>query len=117
MVKAIITAGCVFALLAPHGAAQDHTHGERLGAVHFATSCNPKAQQEFDRAVALLHSFQFSQAVAGFNAALSTDSSCAIAHWGIALSQWSNPFAAGSKDKRQMQGGLESAERGRATGP
>jgi len=42
------------ALLAASGVAQEHEHGkgEKLGAVHFATSCNAEAQKEFDRAVA-----------------------------------------------------------------
>jgi len=46
------------ALLATSGVAQEHQHGkgEKLGAVHFATSCNAEAQKEFDRGVALLHS-------------------------------------------------------------
>jgi hypothetical protein len=34
--------------------------------VHFATSCNEVAQEDFNRAVALLHSFQFSRAIEGF---------------------------------------------------
>src|SRR5216684_479588 len=110
--------GCLIALLAPSGIAQEHQHakGEKLGAVHFATSCNAAAQKEFDQAVALLHSFQFNHAIQGFNAALKSDPACGIAHWGIALSQWSNPFAAGMKDKSQLQAGLESAERGKAAG-
>jgi hypothetical protein len=103
-------------LLAPSGIAQEHEHGngEKLGAVHFATPCNEGAQKEFDRAVALLHSFQFSRAIQGFNASLKSDATCGIAYWGIALSQWSNPFAAGMKDKGQLQAGRESAERGKA---
>src|SRR5215813_1927469 len=98
--------------------AQEHQHGssEKLGAVHFATSCNLEAQKEFDRAVALLHSFQFSKAIQGFNATLKSDASCGIAHWGVALSQWSNPFAAGMKDKTQLQAGRASAEQGEDTG-
>jgi len=87
------------------------TH-DRLGRVHFATSCNAAAQTEFDRAVALLHSFEFSRAIAGFNAALKLDNTCAIAYWGIALSQWSNPFAVGLKDKSQLQAGRASAQLG-----
>ena len=98
--------------------AQDHQHGpgEKLGTVHFATSCNAAAQKEFDRAVALLHSFQFSRAIAGFNAALGEDATCGIAYWGIALSDWSNPFAPGMKDKTQLQAGREKAERGKTVG-
>src|SRR5580700_6089731 len=93
---------------------QEHQHGdgEKLGTVHFATSCNEVAQKEFNRAVALLHSFQFSRAIEGFNAVLGEDATCGIAYWGIALSDWSNPFAPGMKDKSQLQAGKESAERG-----
>jgi Tfp pilus assembly protein PilF len=118
MFTRMIFAGCVIALLAASAIAQEHPHekAEKLGAVHFATSCNAAAQKEFDRAVALLHSFQFNHAIQGFNIALKQDPSCAIAHWGIALSEWSNPFGAGMKDKSQLQAGRESAERGKAAG-
>ena len=84
--------------------------------VHFATSCNEPAQSDFNRAVALLHSFQFSRAIEGFNAVLREDPTCAIAYWGIALSDWSNPFAPGIKDKGQLQLGRQSAERGKELG-
>src|ERR1700740_2293750 len=98
--------------------AQEHEHGrgEKLGVVHMATSCDVAAQKEFDRAVALLHSFQFSRAIEAFNAALREDASCATAYWGIALCDWSNPFAMGMKDDSQLQAGRESAERGRKLG-
>jgi hypothetical protein len=68
-----------------------------------------------DRAVALLHSFEFGRAVEGFNAALKHDPTCGIAYWGRALSQWSNPFAVGIKDKTQLQVGRASVEMGVAT--
>jgi hypothetical protein len=87
-----------------------------LGTVHFATSCNGAAQKEFDRAVALLHSFQFSRAIEGFNTVLGEDATCGIAYWGIALSDWSNPFAQGIKDKSQLQAGRENAEHGKTVG-
>jgi hypothetical protein len=62
--------------------AQEHQHGngEKLGTVQFATSCNATAQKEFSRAVALLHSFQFSRAIEGFNEALGEDPTCGIAY-------------------------------------
>src|SRR5258708_25022610 len=111
-----VFAGCAIALLAASAVAQEHEHGkgEKLGAGHFATSCNVEAQKEFDRAVALLHSFQFNHAIQGFNVALKSDPTCGIAHWGIALSQWSNPVSAGIKDSGQLQAGRESAERRQA---
>jgi hypothetical protein len=84
--------------------------------VHFATSCNDVAQKDMNRAVALLHSFQFNRAIEGFNAVLGEDATCAIAYWGIALSDWSNPFAPGQKDQNQLQLGRQSAERGKELG-
>jgi hypothetical protein len=100
--------------LAVHSIAQEHHHAfdEKLGTVHFATSCNGSAQTEIDRAVALLHSFQFSRAIETFKAALGKDETCAIAYWGIALSDWGNPFAPGIIDKRLLQLGFESVEQG-----
>jgi hypothetical protein len=114
MEKVTFAAAIVLALVASRSGAQDHQHAniEKLGAVHFATSCNDAAQKDFDRAVALLHSFQFGPAIEGFSAALGKDPTCGIAYWGIALSDWSNPFALGLKDKGQLQLGRESAGRG-----
>jgi hypothetical protein len=111
-------AAVLLMFIAAPGMAQEHHHGsgEKLGRVRFATSCNDVAQREFNRAVALLHSFQFSRAIEGFNAVLGEDSTCAIAYWGIALSDWSNPFAPGLKEQGQLQLGRRSAERGKELG-
>ena len=110
--------GILLALAASRSMAQENQHGggDKLGAVHFATSCNPAVQKEFNHAVALLHSFQFSRAIDGFNAVLGEDATCGIAYWGIALSDWSNPFAPGIKDKGQLQLGRESTEHGNSAG-
>src|SRR6266481_1732802 len=118
MVKVKLIAAMLLTLLASRSLAEEHQHGdgEKLGTVHFATSCNEVAQREFNRAVALLHSFQFSRAIEGFNAVLGDDAACGIAYWGIALSDWSNPFATGMKDKGQLQAGHESVERGKTVG-
>jgi hypothetical protein len=118
MIRTKLAAAVLLALMASSIGAQEHQHGngEKLGTVHFATSCNEAAQKDFNRAVALLHSFQFSRAIEGFNAVLGDDTTCGIAYWGIALSDWSNPFALGKKDKTQLQAGRESAERGKSLG-
>lgn len=111
-------------LLANPLAAQDRQHAtgapdapEELGAVHFATSCSPAAQPRFDRAVALLHSFEFARAIEGFDEALRADPSCTIAWWGIALSRWGNPFAAGLKPASQLKLGAEAISSARARPP
>ncbi len=90
---------------------------QRLGTVRFATSCRPAVSNRFNRAVALLHSFAFSLAVAEFNAVLQADSTCAMAHWGLALSAWGNPFAAGTKSPAQLARGSEAVSRARRSPP
>ena len=118
MARVKLIVAILLTVVASSSRAQEHQHGnsEKLGTVHFATSCNEVAQKEFNRAVALLHSFQFSRAIEGLNAVLEDDPTCGIAYWGIALSDWSNPFAPGMKDKSQLQAGRESAERGKTVG-
>lgn len=70
-----------------------HTLPEELGKVEFVVSCSPAAQAEFNRAAALLHSFWFAPAIAGFSEVAELDDTCAMAHWGVAMSLLSNPFA------------------------
>lgn len=91
----------------------DHSAKETLGTVSFQTSCSTAVQPAFNRAVALMHSFQFGPAIQGFSAVLAEDPSCAIADWGIALSSWGNPFA-GSKSPAQLQQGLKAVVEARA---
>ncbi len=115
--KVAVVSAALVAYLGSSVIAQDHAHpGERLGSVHFATSCAAAARPEFDRAVALLHSFEFGPAIAAFERALAADPSCAMTQWGIALSRWSNPFAVGTRGPVQLQQGLAAVERGRAIG-
>ncbi len=89
----VVVAAAVLTAGVP-AAQEQHQHQapERLGQVHFATSC-ASVQAEFDRAVALLHSFSFSTASGAFQEVLGKDPNCAMAYWGQALSMWGNPFA------------------------
>ena len=109
-----LVAAILLVLLASSSLAQEHQHsaGENLGTVRFATSCNGPAQMAINGAVALLHSFQFSRAIDNFNLALEKDATCTIGYWGIALSDWGNPFAPGIVDQRLLRLGRESAEHG-----
>jgi tetratricopeptide (TPR) repeat protein len=90
---------------------------EKLGTVHFGTSCNGAVRPAFERALALLHSFEFSSAISGFEDTLKVDPRCSIAWWGIALSRWGNPFAAGLKPVEQMRLGQRAIEMARARPP
>ena len=84
-------------VVAPSLRAQ-HAHGrsaEQLGHVVFPTSCSAGAQREFERGMALLHSFWWEQGLAAFQAVVAADSSCAMGYWGLALNAWGNPFVGG----------------------
>jgi len=66
---------------------------EKLGEVNFPVSCNGTAQKEFNRAMALFHSFWFDPAKKSFARVLELDPQCAMAQWGIAFMSMGNPFA------------------------
>jgi tetratricopeptide (TPR) repeat protein len=64
---------------------------ERLGMVHFETSCKPDAQKLFDRGMLYQHSFWYRASQRTFEEVLKADPECGIAYWGIALSLLWNP--------------------------
>ncbi len=63
----------------------DHPAPEKLGKVSFPTSCAPMVQPQFERAVALLHSFAYSESERAFREVAARDPKCAMAHWGVAM--------------------------------
>jgi hypothetical protein len=70
------------------------TDDNKLGKVHFETSCKPDAQKLFDRGMLYQHSFWYRASQKTFEEALKADPECAIAYWGIALSLLWNPHSA-----------------------
>src|SRR3954452_18438781 len=86
---------------------------ERLGEVNFPISCSPAAQQQFDRAVAMQHSFFFPETVKAFTAIAEKEPSCAMAYWGIAISQRPNPLV-GPFPGDVLKRGWEAIEKARA---
>jgi hypothetical protein len=100
----------------PALAQHDHAAGD-VGAdsVSFVTSCAPALRQDFNRAVALLHSFGFAGAIEAFDGVAAKDPSCAMAHWGVALSRWGNPFA-GLRSTLQIDLGRAAIQRALTTG-
>jgi hypothetical protein len=87
--------------------------GEKLGSVHFRTSCTPEAQNEFEHALTLLHSFYFPETVEAFKGVAQTDPTCAIAYWGIAMSARPNPLV-GPFDAGILKRGLDAVQAGQA---
>jgi tetratricopeptide (TPR) repeat protein len=98
--------------------AQEHQHGTagQLGTVNFSNSCSVEAQPKFAEGMALLHSFEFGQAIDAFKAVAAQDGGCGIAYWGMALAQWGNPFAAGTKPANLLLAGRDYVARGKAAG-
>src|SRR5262245_29528841 len=78
------------ALAVPVAAAAQH---HELGTVTFPTSCDPTVQAEFERGVAMLHSYWFSYAGKTFQSVLQQDPKCAMAYWGIALDLLGNTLS------------------------
>ena len=96
-------------------AQQPDRTGEKLGRVQFKTSCTPEAQKQFERGLAMLHSFYFPETVKTFSSIPAIDPGCAIAYWGIAISQRPNPLV-GPIPPALLKQGLEAVEKGKATG-
>ncbi len=95
--------GILFVLLCPAitAAQEEHQHhetGEKIGRVNFPVSCKTESQEEFNRAVAWLHSFEYGESERVFNDIATRDPSCAMAQWGLAMSLyhqlWAPPGAA-----------------------
>jgi hypothetical protein len=87
---------------------------ERLGEVNFPISCGPTAQAQFNRAVAMQHSFFFPETVKAFTAIAEKEPSCAMAHWGVAISQRPNPLV-GPFPGDVLKRGWEAIEKARGS--
>src|SRR5206468_5225169 len=80
-----------FLIIGTSFADEGHHHAlteDEIGSVQFATSCSPQVTASFNRAVALLHSFQYERTCETFLEAAKQDPTCAMAYWGIAMSHY-----------------------------
>jgi len=66
-----------------------------LGTVDFETSCSSEVASDFERGLALLHHMMYEQAEEVFDTVADDDPSCAMAYWGMAMTQlhplWAPP--------------------------
>ena len=60
----------------------------RLGSVSFNISCKPQVKAEFNRGIALLHSFWLNEAGKSFGNVAAADPDCAMAYWGVAMADF-----------------------------
>jgi tetratricopeptide (TPR) repeat protein len=109
----LLAAGNAFAQHEDHAAMSP----DRIGSasVKFDTSCAAGVRDDFNKAVALLHSFWFPEAIKMFEGVAAKDASCAMAYWGVAMSQWGNPFG-GQRTVQTVERGQATVEKARTTG-
>ncbi len=116
----VVLAACATAYLSTAAAQEMHSHPppEKLGTVIFPTSCAAGVRNEFQRSVALLHSFAYSAAEQSFRQVAAADPGCAMAHWGIAMSHYHQLWSPPSPDElRQGQNEIELASRSERATP
>jgi tetratricopeptide (TPR) repeat protein len=106
----------VLAFYGPHARAQaGHQHpagnAEKLGKVSFPTTCKAEVQPRFERAVAMLHSFWFDEAIRAFQQVATDDPTCAMAHWGVAMTMLGNPLVGQPMPAPRLASALAAAER------
>ncbi len=85
----------------------------QFGKVNFPTSCSAAVQPQFERAVAMLHSFFFPEHIKAFQAVIKADPQCAMAYWGLAISQRGNPLVPPWPEEN-LKRALEAIQQGKA---
>src|SRR5579872_5905796 len=98
---------------------EHHQHHEdlttaQLGTVTFPVSCAPNVQKPFERGVALLHSFWYEEAEKEFQQIAADDPTCAMAHWGVAMSLWHQLW--NNPDPQVIGKGLDEVHEAKNTG-
>ncbi|WP_347925343.1 hypothetical protein [Pontimicrobium sp. SW4] len=58
----------------------------QFGELKFSLSCSYDTREDFDMAIALLHSFQYAEAEKAFVRVIDADPNCPMAYWGVAMS-------------------------------
>src|SRR5215475_8806869 len=88
---------------------------DKLGRVVFPTTCDAAVQPQFERGVAMLHSYWFTEARKVFDAIVQQDPGCAMAYWGLAVNYLGNSLAAAPSPKDAVAAS-EALEKGRGAG-
>ncbi len=104
---ALIACGLTLSLSGP---ASSHDQPGKLGNVSFTVSCGADVQQAFNSAVATLHNFWYPQSVNAFTELAKADPGCAMAYWGIAMGERTNPLV-GAPPAALAKRGSEAIEK------
>ena len=114
-IAALLAAGLLsFSTSAQERHTHRHDSSEKLGTVNFTVSCNAPAQKQFNRAVAWLHSFEYEEAEKAFSEVSGVDQRCAMAYWGVAMSNY-HPLWAPPSDA-ELKKGLTAIQKAKEIG-
>src|SRR3712207_6543474 len=105
----LLSSSALLLALTAVGASADvsHERHEPVGKVHFEVSCTPEAQEQYDYAMALLHSFFYPETVKAFTKVAELDPACAMAYWGLAQAYRQNPLIAGAALEKEAWAAVE----------
>jgi tetratricopeptide (TPR) repeat protein len=109
----MLLAACLIGTALASGATGEQNG--KLGKVVFPISCEPEAQAEFDRGVAMLHSYWFLVARRTFEGILQKDPTCAMAYWGVAMDYLGNTLAT-TPTLAEARAAWDALEKARAVG-
>src|SRR5882757_5568537 len=87
---------------------------KRFGSVAFAISCSKKAGNDFNLAVALLHSFEYDEAEKAFAKIITEEPGCAMAYWGVAMCNYHPLWA--PPNQLELKKGAKAIEIARSLG-
>ena len=110
--RTLFAAGLISAALSSGAIGQQD---DKLGKLFFPTSCDPNVQAEFDRGVAMLHSYWFLIARRKFEGILQQDPACAMAYWGVAMDYLGNTLAT-TPTRADSQAAWDALEKARVAG-
>jgi hypothetical protein len=114
MMRASFSLATLLSVLSLAHPALAQSEDDKLGKVHFVTSCNAEAQTLFDRGMLYQHSFWYRASQRMFEQTLKADPACSIAYWGIALSLLWNPHSV--PPVQNLAQGAAAIEKARAVG-
>ena len=89
---------------------------QNVGVVKFENTCAAAVQPAISRGLALLHSFRYEEVNREFRAVAAADPRCAIAWWGVAMSQWQPVWEVRGPSRAALDRGREAIEKGQALG-
>lgn len=118
-VARVLIACLLGGLAAPVLGQLQHSHesrraGHTSGNVHFPVSCTPQSQLKFDEALTLLHHMTYPQARIGFEQIARMEPTCAMAHWGIAMTLF-QPLWPTRPNSPELQRGWDATQTAKAT--